>query len=105
MRTSDAGQSIPMSSGGGTRSSVTWASLQVLQQAIERVGKLDRAAVAQEIKSGSFDTVLGSLNLENQLFRNLWWVGQWQNGEFYGVAPADKKGAKAAVIPKPAWNH
>jgi branched-chain amino acid transport system substrate-binding protein len=86
-------------------SSVTWASLQVLQQAIERVGKLDRAAVAQEIKSGSFDTVLGPLKLENQLFKNLWWVGQWQNGEFYGVAPSDKKGAKAAVIPKPAWNH
>lgn len=84
-------------------SSVQFAALQVLQQAIEKVGKVDRAAVTQEIKTGTFDTILGPVKLENQMFNNLWWVGQWQNGEFYGVAPSGKKGAKPALLPKPAW--
>ena len=84
-------------------STVQFAALQVLQQAIERVGKVDRAAVTQEIKTGTFDTILGPVKLEGQLFTNLWWVGQWQNGEFYGIAPSNKKGAKPAILPKPAW--
>lgn len=84
-------------------STVQFAALQVLQQAIERVGKVDRAAVTQEVRTGSFDTILGPVKLENQMFTKLWWVGQWQNGEFYGVAPSDKKGAKPAVLPKPNW--
>lgn len=86
-------------------SSVQFAALQVLQQAIERVGKIDRAAVTQEIKTGTFETILGPVKLENQMFNNLWWVGQWQNGEFYGVAPSNKKGAKPALLPKPAWRN
>lgn len=86
-------------------STVQFAALQVLQQAIERVGKLDRAAVTQEIRSGSFDTILGPLKLQDQMFTNLWWVGQWQNGEFYGIAPSNRKGAKPALLPKPAWKN
>ncbi len=84
-------------------SAVTWASLQVLQQAIERVGKIDRAAITQEIKSGSFNTIVGAVKMNNQMYTNLWWVGQWQNGKFYGVAPSAKAGAKSVAIPKPAW--
>lgn len=83
-------------------SAVTYTSLQVLQQAIERRG-LDRAAVAKEIASGSFDTILGTIKMENNQLRDLWWAGQWQNGAFVGVAPANKAGASTAVIPKPAW--
>lgn len=84
-------------------SAVTWSSLQVLQQAIERVGKIDREAITREIKTGTFDTIVGPVKMDNQMYTNLWWVGQWQGGEFYGVAPKDKKGAKAPTIPKPAW--
>jgi len=84
-------------------STVQFAALQVLQQAIEKVGKVDREAVTQEIKTGSFETILGPVKLQNQMFTNLWWVGQWQNGEFYGLAPSTKKGAKPAVLPKPVW--
>jgi branched-chain amino acid transport system substrate-binding protein len=32
-----------------------------------------------------------------------WWVGQWQDGEFYGIAPAGNEGARTAIVPKPAW--
>jgi branched-chain amino acid transport system substrate-binding protein len=83
-------------------SPITYASLQVLQQAIERVGKVDRAAVIKEINTGSFDTIIGKVKLENGLNKNIWAVGQWQGADFFGVAPISKQGAKP-VITKPAW--
>ena len=83
-------------------SAVTYASLQVLQQAIERAGT-DRAAVAEEIASGEFETILGPVRLEDNQLRDLWWTGQWQDGSFVGVNPSDKEGAAQPMIPKPAW--
>ena len=84
-------------------SAVTYASLQMLQQAIERVGKVDRAAVIKDLQTGTFDTVIGKVKLENNMPTRYWWVGQWQDGEFYGIAPAGNEGARAVVVPKPAW--
>jgi len=84
-------------------SSITYASLQVLQQAIEKVGKLDRAAVAAEIRSGTFDTIIGKVKLKDGLLQEVWSVGQWQNGEFYALAPASRPGARAPVVPKAQW--
>ena len=85
-------------------SPVTYASLQMLQQAIERVGKIDRAAVIKELQTGTFETILGPVKLENNLYTENWWVGQWQNGEFHGIAPATLPGAGAVMFPKPAWH-
>lgn len=84
-------------------SAVTYASLQMLQQAIERVGKVDRAAVIKELQTGTFDTVIGKVKLKDNMPTQYWWVGQWQDGEFHGVGPATNEGARAAVVPKPAW--
>ncbi|WP_316237922.1 amino acid ABC transporter substrate-binding protein [Bradyrhizobium sp. SZCCHNR1015] len=84
-------------------SPITYASLQVLQQAIEKVGKVDRTAVAKEIREGSFDTIIGKVKLKDGLLQEVWSVGQWQNGEFYALAPASLPGARAAVVPKPEW--
>jgi branched-chain amino acid transport system substrate-binding protein len=84
-------------------SSITYASLQVLQQAIEKVGKVDRAAVAAEIRSGTFDTIIGKVKLQDGLLQQVWGVGQWQSGEFYALAPTTLPGARAPVVPKPAW--
>jgi branched-chain amino acid transport system substrate-binding protein len=84
-------------------SSITYASLQVLQQAIEKVGKVDRAAVAAEIRSGTFETILGKIKLKDGLLQEVWSVGQWQNGEFYALAPTSLPGARAPVVPKPQW--
>ena len=81
----------------------TYASLQVLQQAVERVGKIDRAAITREIGSGTFDTILGSVKFENQIYGKIFLVGQWQDGVFQGVGPADKPGVKTAFRAKPAW--
>lgn len=83
-------------------SPITYASLQVLQQAIERVGKIDRAAIIKEINTGEFETIIGKVKLENGQNRNIWAVGQWQGNDFVGVAPTAKEGARA-VIAKPAW--
>ena len=74
-------------------SPVTYASLQMLQQAIERVGAIDRAAAIKELQTGTFETILGPVKLENNLYKENWWVGQWQHGEFYGVTPASLPGA------------
>jgi branched-chain amino acid transport system substrate-binding protein len=75
----------------------------MLQQAIERVGKIDRAAVIKDLQTGTFDTVIGKVKLENNMPTRYWWVGQWQDGEFYGIAPSGNEGARKAVVPKPAW--
>lgn len=83
-------------------SAVTYASLQCLQQAIKRRG-LDREAVAKELSTGEFDTVLGRIRLQDNQLRTLWWAGQWQNGRFVALAPADRAGAGQPVLPKPAW--
>jgi branched-chain amino acid transport system substrate-binding protein len=83
-------------------SPITYASLQVLQQAIERVGKIDRAAVIKEINTGSFDTIIGKVKLVDNLYKGIWAVGQWQGNDFYGIAPK-QAGARAPIVPKPAW--
>ncbi|MFS2153898.1 amino acid ABC transporter substrate-binding protein [Rhizobium sp. Rhizsp42] len=81
---------------------ITYASLQMLQEAIKRKG-LDREAVSAELSAGTFQTVLGETKLEENQLRKLWWTGQWQNGQFVGVAPADHSGVSKIVLPRQAW--
>jgi len=84
-------------------SPVTYVSLQMLQQAIERVGKIDREAIIKELQSGTFDTIMGKIKLADNIMPIVWWVGQWQKGEFVGLAPISYEGAKSPLFPKPAW--
>ncbi|MFN3743947.1 MAG: amino acid ABC transporter substrate-binding protein [Hyphomicrobiaceae bacterium] len=86
-------------------SPVTYVSLQMLQQAIERVGKIDRAAIIKELQTGTFDTIMGKIKLVDNIMPIVWWVGQWQKGEFVGLAPTSYEGAKAPLFPKPAWKQ
>ena len=81
---------------------VTYASLQVLEQAIEGVGAPDRAAVTAYIKANSFKTVMGDWKFKNQVIENFWTVGQWQNGKFNGVSSTGKAGEKAVAL-KTGW--
>ncbi|HEU4380515.1 MAG TPA: amino acid ABC transporter substrate-binding protein [Hyphomicrobiaceae bacterium] len=83
-------------------SPVTYVSLQMLQQAIERVGKIDHAAIVKELQSGTFDTIMGKIKLDGNVMPIVWWVGQWQDGEFVGLAPTKYEGAKAPKA-KPDW--
>ncbi|MCW5952144.1 MAG: ABC transporter substrate-binding protein, partial [Propionibacteriaceae bacterium] len=84
-------------------SAYTYASLQMLQQAIERVGSLDREAIIAELQTGTFETVAGTITLDRNVNPDVWWVGQWQDGEFYGLAPSRLPGASEPRLPKPAW--
>jgi branched-chain amino acid transport system substrate-binding protein len=79
-------------------SAATYAGLQALQQAIERVGEIDRAKIIQELKTGTFKTVAGELKLPGNRDAQAWLIGQWQGGEYYAVAPASRSGAKSPAI-------
>ncbi|MBY0530683.1 MAG: amino acid ABC transporter substrate-binding protein [Xanthobacteraceae bacterium] len=79
-------------------SSNTYAGLQILQQAIERVGEIDNKKIIAEMKTGTFKTILGDVKLENNQLTKLWWVGQYQGGEYKGVAPANLPGAVAPQV-------
>lgn len=78
-------------------SPVTYAALQVLQQAIERVGEIDHAKIIAEIDSGTFETIAGTIDMRDNRMVDQWWVGQWQDGEYRGVAA---KGLSGAVAPR-----
>jgi branched-chain amino acid transport system substrate-binding protein len=83
-------------------SPVVYASLQVMEQAIEGVGAADRAAVVDYIKKNSFKTVMGDWTFKNQSIENFWTVGQWQGGKFVGVASTGKAGEKPVAL-KAGW--
>lgn len=85
-------------------SPVTYASLEVLQQAIEHVGDIDRKAIIDAVATNSFDTVVGKFKMdENHRRPRQWWLGQWQNGEFIAIQPAELPGAGKVLFPKPQW--
>lgn len=85
-------------------SAVTYASFEVLAQAIEGVGSVDREAVTQYIKDNSFDTVMGTWTFENQQITDYWTVGQWQNGQFYGIGgTAENMPGAVEPIASPSW--
>lgn len=86
----------------GWASANTYASLQILEQAIEGVGSLDREAVSQYIKDNTFTTVMGDIDFENQVSDKFWTVGQWQDGVFRGVASSNMEGA-AEIREKSGW--
>jgi branched-chain amino acid transport system substrate-binding protein len=81
-----------------------YSALQITQQAIEKVGEIDRKKIRDVIGSDTFKTVWGDIKYVNQLNANPWAVGQWQNGELVCIYPADKPGATPLQFPKPAWS-
>jgi branched-chain amino acid transport system substrate-binding protein len=81
---------------------MVYSTFQVLEQSIEAVG-LDNAAIIEHIKANAFETVIGTLDFdENNNNPAFWTVGQWQGGVFKGVASTGRDGA-VEVIKKGAW--
>jgi branched-chain amino acid transport system substrate-binding protein len=81
-----------------------YANGQVLTQAIEGAGTLERDAVVAYLKAHTFKTLIGEIDLRTQLQNIAYTVGQWQNGFFrsvaaVGVAPSDL----VSVHPKTGW--
>ena len=86
-------------------SAATYATLEILGQAIEATGSKDRATVMAYLRdrSNSYDTVLGPVEFnENNDNERYWTVGQWQGGAFRGVAARGRDGA-VPVILKDGW--
>jgi len=80
-----------------------FAALEVLEQAINRVGYEDRDALRDAIATGEFDTVIGTVRFElqyNVLHPSQ--IGQWQNLKFEAIAPAETATAEP-IYPKPPW--
>jgi branched-chain amino acid transport system substrate-binding protein len=82
-------------------SPAVYSSLECLEQAIEAAGTLDRKAVIEALRSTTFHTVVGDLDLKKQIRGKQFLVGQWQDGEFVGIEPANLNGARELVFPKP----
>lgn len=84
-------------------SGMMYASLQILESSIEATGTLDMAIVTQHIKDNAFETVMGTIDFDE--FNNnkeYWTVGQWQGGEFKGIASTGRDGAVAPML-KSGW--
>ena len=67
-------------------SPIYYSLLQILEQAIEGVGAMDRAAITAYLKSHTFKTIIGEVDIRNQKLNKFWTVGQWQDGFFHAVA-------------------
>jgi branched-chain amino acid transport system substrate-binding protein len=85
-------------------SATYYASLQVLERAIEGVGTIDRAATVEFIKTNTFDTVIGPVSFdENNNSERYWSVGQWRDGVFRAVADTGM-GDSISAVAKLGWN-
>jgi branched-chain amino acid transport system substrate-binding protein len=82
---------------------VMYAALEALEQAIERTGTLDNDVLAEELKTGTFDTVLGEISLASQMMPQIFKVGQIRDGYVVGLGPTDVPGRGEFVMPKQPW--
>jgi branched-chain amino acid transport system substrate-binding protein len=84
-------------------SAMTYASMEMLEQAITAAGSLDKAAVIDKLKTMTFKTVMGDMSLAGNVNQKFWTVGQWQGGKYYGVAADGFEDVKAPIV-KNGWN-
>jgi branched-chain amino acid transport system substrate-binding protein len=81
-----------------------YANGQVLQQAFEGAGTVDRDAVTDYLKNHTFKTLIGEIDLRNQLQNIAYTVGQWQNGFFRSVAAVGVPPSELAPVKvKTGW--
>jgi branched-chain amino acid transport system substrate-binding protein len=82
-------------------SGATWASLEILQSAVGKVG-LDRKAIRDFVAGNTHDTVIGKIKFQgSENIATPGSVSQWQKGEFEVIWP--KSMATGSLAGKPAW--
>jgi branched-chain amino acid transport system substrate-binding protein len=79
--------------GPGRQSAFTaYAALQAWAQAVEKAGTFETEAVAGEMRSGEFDTVLGTIGFDDKGdvtgYDTFVWY-KWQGGDYAPVKPAE----------------
>jgi branched-chain amino acid transport system substrate-binding protein len=80
-----------------------YATLQILEQAIQKVGDLNREKIRDVIATETFDTIIGPMWFKDNI--NQQWPGdlaQWQNGVYEVMMPKEFRTAKP-MYPKPDW--
>lgn len=79
-----------------------WAAMEILTQAVARVG-LDRKALRDYVAKNEHQTILGPIRFEgSENTATPGTVAQWQKGEFEVVWPAQMATSKLE-LPKPDW--
>jgi branched-chain amino acid transport system substrate-binding protein len=79
-----------------------YALLQTIEQAIEGVGAMDLPAITAHMKKNTYKTIIGDVDIRNQILSKVWTVGQWQNGFYHAVAGEGFSNYKP-IIPKTNW--
>ena len=79
-----------------------WAALEVLTQAVGKVG-LDRKAIRDYIAKNEHATIIGPVRFDgSENVATPGTVGQWQKGEFEVVWP-ERMATSKLLLPKPDW--
>jgi branched-chain amino acid transport system substrate-binding protein len=81
-----------------------FATAQVLQAAVTKVGSLDQGKIKDFLHSEQVDTILGPLSWnEKGEPQGNFILAQWQSGKVQVVGPKDVATSQTIVYPKPAW--
>jgi branched-chain amino acid transport system substrate-binding protein len=90
-----------------------YAGLQCFEQAVEKAASLDNTKVRDVMATEHFNTILGDTWFDmtaggkggGQLAKECapGQVGQWQDGVFEVIGPADKMTTDTIIYPKPEW--
>lgn len=76
---------------------------QVIQQAVEKIGSVDNAALIEELHKGTYQTVVGPLSFDEVgRPKGTFMLLQWQGDTFVIVGPSNRARAKP-IVPKPGW--
>jgi branched-chain amino acid transport system substrate-binding protein len=77
---------------------------QVLQQAAEKIGSIDNAALIDELHQGEYDTVVGPLSFDEKgAPQGNFMLLQWQGDNFVIVGPGNRAEVDPMAPPKPEW--
>jgi branched-chain amino acid transport system substrate-binding protein len=80
-----------------------YGTLQIYEQAIEKVGLKDREKLRDVIATSTFDTVYGPIKYTDYFnVDHPSYIGQWQKGTFESVAPKATRKVNP-IYPKPPW--
>jgi branched-chain amino acid transport system substrate-binding protein len=82
---------------------LNYTSLQIIEQAIEKAGSLDREKIRNVLDTERFETIIGPVKFTNRFNTELpGMVQQWQNGIYEIIWPRDRATAEV-IFPKPPW--
>ncbi|HET7043906.1 MAG TPA: amino acid ABC transporter substrate-binding protein [Gaiellaceae bacterium] len=81
-----------------------FAAAQVLQAAVEGVGEVDQAKIANWLHHHAVDTILGKLSWDKRgAPKQAFMLAQWQNGRYQIVLPKSVATSKKIILTKPRW--